>query len=194
VLLDRSALVLLVGDALVREERRDAQEHDQPGRDRGDRLEDVRGLYACSLLHLPAGARREVHDRADAGTAQRETDRRRQIRVEAGILAFGKTDVSDRELEARRGGFDGKTDERRQPLGQAGQLGCATGHDDAQQTGSGRLVAVIVERAADLIEQHAEWTLDRAAGTADELVPSWASWRLSASGFRRHVARRRSHQ
>ena len=69
-----------------------------------------------------------------------------------------------------------------EPLGEAGELRRATGDDDAQQARRARLVAVVVERAADFVEQHRERTLDRGACARDELVVARVpSWRFSAS-------------
>ena len=59
--------------------------------------------------------------------------------------------------------LDRHTDERRQPLGQTRQLRRTTGHDDAQQLRRAGLVAVVVDRAADLVEQHRQRTVDRRA-------------------------------
>ena len=67
-------------------------------------------------------ARQQVDDGADAGAAEREPDRGRKVRVEARELLVGEADVAERDELARTGLLDRHADERRQPLGQAGEL------------------------------------------------------------------------
>ena len=51
-----------------------------------------------------------------------------------------------------------------------GQLRGATGGDDAEQRRRAGLVAVVVDRAADLVEQHRQRAVDRRARPGDQLV------------------------
>ena len=117
----RCAVDFALRDTLLRHVRQSAEQHANAA---------AAATHLGSIFAAPhasadvPGAGQQVDDGADAGAAERETDRGRQVRIEARQLLVGEADVAERdELAHGRRVLDRHADERRQTLGQSRELG-----------------------------------------------------------------------
>jgi hypothetical protein len=138
----RHLAVLEIGGAAEDHDRRDGRP-DDPRVDARPRARHRR----------TARARQQVDDRAHSRAAERQADRGRKVRLEAGQLVGCETDVADPDQVVHERRFHRHADECGQPLGQPRKLRGAAGREHADESRRPRLVAVVVDRAAYLVEQ-----------------------------------------